>query len=97
MRYLRLILGIVLFLVFLGFAIKNSDTVVLRYFLGWEWHAALSLVLLVFFTAGAVLGVLAAMSTLQHRRRELAQLRRELHAARAAPQAQDAHPERQLL
>jgi len=37
------------------------------------------------------------MSTLYHRRRELAQLRRELHAARAAPPAQDAHPERQLL
>ena len=96
MRYLRLILGIVLFFVFLGFAIKNSDTVVVRYFLGWEWHAALSLVLLVFFTGGAVLGALAAMSTLYHRRRELAQLRRELHAARASP-AQDAHPERQLL
>jgi len=41
--------------------------------------------------------VLAAMSTLHHRRREVAQLRRELHAARSAPQAQDAHPERQLL
>ena len=97
MRYLRLILGIVLFFVFLGFAIKNSDTVVVRYFLGCEWHAALSLVLLVFFTGGAVLGVLAATSALYHRRRELAQLRRELHAARAAPHAQDGHPERQLL
>jgi putative membrane protein len=96
MRYLRSILWIFLFFFFLGFAIKNSDTVVVRYFLGWEWHAALSLVVLVFFVAGAVLGVLAGMTSLYHQRRELAQLRRELHAGGASPQPQDAHPGRQL-
>ena len=51
MRYLRWILRILLFLVLLGFAIKNTDPVVVRYFLGWEWHAPLTLVLLVFFAA----------------------------------------------
>jgi uncharacterized integral membrane protein len=97
MRYLRWILRVLLFLLLLGFAIKNTDTVVVRYFLGWEWHAPLSLVLLVLFVAGAVLGVLAGMAALYHQRRELAQLRRELHAGRAALQPQDAHPERRLL
>jgi len=97
MRYLRWILWILLFSFFFGFAIKNSDPVVVRYFLGWEWQAALSLVALVFFAAGAVLGVLAGMTSLYHQRRELAQLRRELHAGRASQQAQDAYPERQLL
>jgi lipopolysaccharide assembly protein A len=97
MRYLRWILWIFLFLFFLGFAIKNSDSVVVRSFLGWEWHSALSLVVLVSFVAGVVLGVLAGMTSLYHQRRELIQLRRELQTGRTAAQPQDADPERQLL
>ena len=78
MRYLRWILRILLFLVLFGFAIKNTDPVVVRYFLGWEWHAPLTLVLLVFFAAGAALGALAGVGWLYNQRRELLHLRREL-------------------
>ena len=47
MRYLRWIGRLVLFVVLLGFAIKNTDPVSVHYFLGWEWRAPLALVLLV--------------------------------------------------
>jgi lipopolysaccharide assembly protein A len=84
MRYLRWILRIALFLFLLGFAIKNTDPVVVRYFLGWEWRAPLTLVLLVFFAGGAGLGALAGVGWLYNQRRELLQLRRELRARHSA-------------
>jgi uncharacterized integral membrane protein len=65
-----------LFLLFLGFGLKNTEQVAVRYFLGHEWRAPLSLVLLVFFGAGAVLGVLASLGVAYRQRRELASLRR---------------------
>jgi putative membrane protein len=97
MRYLHWILRILLFVLLLGFAIKNTDPVVVRYFLGWEWHASLSLVLLVFFVAGAGLGVLAGATWAYHQRRELLQLRRELRARQPAAEPADRAPERRLL
>jgi uncharacterized integral membrane protein len=69
-RIARALVLVLLFLLFLGFALKNTEPVAVRYFLGYEWHAALSLVLLVFFGAGAVLGVA------YRQRRELVRLRR---------------------
>jgi lipopolysaccharide assembly protein A len=97
MRYLRWILRILLFAILLGFTIKNTDPVVVRYFLGWQWHAPLALVLLVFFVSGAVLGVLAGFTWLYDQRRELLQLRREQSARQGAPEPGHAPPERRSL
>ena len=70
--------GVALFLLLLGFAVKNSDSVPLRYFLGLEWHAPLVLMLLVFFTAGAALGIAASLMILVRQRREIVGLKREI-------------------
>jgi uncharacterized integral membrane protein len=70
--------GIVVFMALLGFAIKNTDSVALRYFLGLEWHAPLVFVLLVFFAAGTALGVMASLAILVRQRREILGLKREL-------------------
>ena len=78
MRYLRWIMRLLVLIVLLGFAIKNTDPVSVHYFLGWEWRAPLALVLLVFFVAGAALGVMAGAAWLYRHRREVMQLRREL-------------------
>ncbi len=50
MRYLIWSLRAVLFLLLLGFAVKNDQPVVLRYFFGYEWQTSLVVVLLCFFT-----------------------------------------------
>ncbi len=78
MRYLIWSLRAALFLLLLGFAVKNDQPVVLRYFFGYEWQTSLVVVLLCFFTVGAVIGLLAMLGTMFRQRRELAAIRREL-------------------
>jgi uncharacterized integral membrane protein len=78
MRYVLWIVKLVLFAVALTFAIKNTDPVAVRYFLGQEWRAPLIFVLLVFFCLGAGLGLSAALVQIMRQRREISQLRREL-------------------
>ena len=80
MRYLIWLLRAVLFVLLLGFAVKNDQPVVLKYFFGYEWQASLVVILLVFFTVGVLIGVLAMLSNIFRQRRELATLRHELQS-----------------
>jgi len=72
MRYISGLLRVFLFLLLLGFAAKNSETVTLRYYLGYEWQAPLVLVILVFFVLGAAIGVAACLGYLFRQRLQLA-------------------------
>jgi len=78
MRYLIWSLRAVLFLLLLGFALKNDQLVTLRYFFGYEWQTSLVVVLLCFFSAGVVIGLLAMLGMLYRQRRELSAAKREL-------------------
>ena len=78
MRYLNWILRAVLFIVLLGFAVKNDQPVTLRYFFGFEWQSSLVIVLLIFFAAGTAGGVLAMLTNVLQQRREIARLKRDI-------------------
>ena len=78
MRYVLLILKITLFAFMLTFAVKNTDAVAVRYFLGYEWRAPLIFVLLIVFCVGAALGLLGALGHIMRQRREISLLRREI-------------------
>lgn len=78
MTYLSWILRGILFLLLLGFAVKNDQPVALRYFLGYEWQSSFVVVLLVFFVSGAAVGVLAMLNTVLRQRREIAKLKRDI-------------------
>ena len=78
MKYLIWILRAFLFLILLSFAVKNDQAVVLSYFFGYEWHASLVLVLLLFFAAGTAIGMLATLGNLLRQRKEIAALKNEL-------------------
>jgi lipopolysaccharide assembly protein A len=78
MRVLAWTLRIILFLALFLLALKNTDTVTLRLYFEQAWQAPLILVLLVFFAAGAVVGVLATLTTVFRQRREISRLQREL-------------------
>ena len=79
--------GIAVFLVLLGFAVKNTEGVVVHYFLGLEWQAPLVFVLLVFFAAGVLLGLTASLAILVRQRREILGLKRELRGLTRSPVA----------
>jgi uncharacterized integral membrane protein len=75
-----LIVKIVLFLLLLGFAALNSDSVTLRYFLGMAWQAPLSLVILAAFAVGLLTGLLGCSLRLLRNQRELRTLRLQINS-----------------
>ena len=76
MRIVLLLLKTVLFLLMLGFAFRNTDSVVVHYFPGAQWQAPLVLVLLVFFGIGIAAGVTASLGVIVRQRREISRLKR---------------------
>ena len=89
MRYLVWLLRAVMFIVLLGFAVKNDQPVVLRYFFGYEWQASLVVILLLFFAVGVGIGVLAVLGNMFRQRREIAALKRELRLKNKLAEAGD--------
>jgi putative membrane protein len=85
MRYLSWIFRLLLFVLLFGFALKNSDPVVVRFYLGSHWEASLALVILVFFGIGVAAGVIACFAYIYRQRREILQLRKELRARPGPP------------
>ncbi len=86
MRYLSWILRLLLFVLLFGFALKNSDPVSVRFYLGSQWDASLALVVLVFFGIGAAAGVIACFAYIYRQRREILQLRKELRVRPVLPE-----------
>lgn len=80
MRFLTLFLGLVVFLLAVGFAVKNSEIVTVHYYLGYAWQAPLVVVLLVAFALGAAAGVAATLGLLVRQRRRIVKLERRLRA-----------------
>lgn len=72
------VLRVLLFLALFLFAIKNTETVTLRFWFDQSWQAPLVLLLLAFLAGGALLGVLACLARMFRQRREIARLKREL-------------------
>lgn len=84
MRFVLWIPGLLVFVMLLGFAAKNSEPVTVHFFLDLNWHVPLVLVMFIFFVGGVVLGITAALGTLFRQRREIGRLRRELGREDAA-------------
>ena len=77
MKILAWSLRLAFFLIFLVFAVQNTGPVSLRLLAGQVWQAPLVLVLLVFFAAGAVLGLSSLLGLIFRQRREIARLKRQ--------------------
>jgi len=76
MRVITWAIRIALFVVLLAFAAKNTEPVTLRFYFDLAWQAPLVALLLAFFAAGAVLGLIAMIGTYLSQRREIARLQR---------------------
>ena len=80
MRFFLWVLKLALFLLVLSFAVKNTDMVAVRYYLGYQWQAPLVLVLLAFFCLGVLVGIAASLAHMLRQRRDIVALRREMSA-----------------
>lgn len=91
MKFVSSIVGVILFILFFGFAMKNDHQVDLNFFLGYQLHGPLVLMLLAFFVAGAALGILAVTPTVFRHRRETTRHKTTIQAlqsvARTGPTA----------
>ena len=83
MRIVTRTAWLLLFLLLLAFAAKNTEPVALRFYFDLVWQAPLVLVLFAFFAVGALFGVLATVGSLLRQRRAVHRLQRE---ARERPQ-----------
>ena len=86
MRYISWALRILLFLLLFGFALKNTDPEVVRFYLDSQWQAPLAMVVLVLFGVGAFAGVAACLTHVYRQRREVLQLRKEVRAKATVPE-----------
>ncbi len=88
MKILFRICAAILFIVFFGFALKNTGEVALQFFMGYEIRGPLVLLLLGFFACGAVLGVLAMAPMVFRYRRETTKHRKTVITMEKDAQAQ---------
>jgi uncharacterized integral membrane protein len=92
MKFVSTIAGFILFVLFFGFALKNTQEVNLNFFLGYELRGPLVLMLLAFFIAGAALGILAMSPTVFRHRREASQHKNTVAALQNAAGTSVAQP-----
>jgi len=89
MKILFRIVAVILFIVFFGFALKNTQEVALRFFFDYEMRGPLVMLLLAFFTGGAALGILAMLPTVFRHRRELNRHKKTIANMEAGQAAQE--------
>jgi len=78
MRYFNWLLRISLFIVLLGFAVKNDQSVTLRFFFGYQWESSLVIVLFLFFSGGVIVGLLGMLASVFKLRREISRLKKDI-------------------
>jgi uncharacterized integral membrane protein len=85
MRFVTWAVRLTLFLLLAAFAAKNVEPVALRFYFDLALTAPLIVVLLGFFAAGALFGVLALVGTLLRQRREISNLKNPKAAVPVPP------------
>jgi uncharacterized integral membrane protein len=76
MKFLTWAIRLVIFLFLFAFALRNTDPVILHTLPGQDWQAPQVIILLVFFVAGALLGVFSPLGLVLRQRREISRLNR---------------------
>ena len=93
MKFISTIVGLILFVLFFGFALKNTQEVDLHFFLQYELRGPLVLMLLAFFVAGGAMAVLALTPTLFRQRRESTKHKSTIEALQSVARTSNAQPQ----
>ena len=76
MKLILTVIKIVLFVLVLAFAVKNTEVVAIRWYMDMEWRAPMVFVVLGAFAIGMVVGLLMTVGPFVRVRREVGKLRR---------------------
>jgi lipopolysaccharide assembly protein A len=91
MRILTWSIRLLLFVLVLALAAKNTEPVTVRFYFDFASQLPLAVALLVFLVAGVVLGLLASLRVVLRQRRTIAELQKSAkQAAAVAPPHVDA-------
>lgn len=93
MKLVSTLAGLILFILFFGFALKNTQEVDLHFFLNYELRGPLVLMLLAFFIAGAALGILAVTPTVFRHRRETSKHKNTIQALQSVARTSSTQPQ----
>jgi uncharacterized integral membrane protein len=69
---------LIIFAFLLVFSVRNTEPITLRFLLDYVWEAPQVIVLLAFFTGGAILGVLSVVGVIFRQRFEISRLKRDI-------------------
>jgi lipopolysaccharide assembly protein A len=83
MRAIAWFVRIVVFLLLLGFALQNTEPVIINFYLGYFLEAPLVAILLGVLLIGCLIGALLVLPSLLRVRREVSRLRREVASKQA--------------
>lgn len=93
MKFVSTLIGLIVFILFFGFALKNTQEVNLHFFLNYELRGPLVLMLLGSFVDGASLGVLALTPTVFRYRRAATKHKSAIDALQAVAGKGTAQPQ----
>lgn len=86
MKIISKVFTLLLFILFLGFALKNTDPATLHFYLGYAFSGPLVVILLIFLVVGIILGILMTLPTLfryrmrmKHAQKESALAQQTMH------------------
>ncbi|HEY2336252.1 MAG TPA: LapA family protein [Burkholderiales bacterium] len=85
MRVVTWTIRLAVFLLLAAFAAKNADPVTLRFYFDLAFTAPLVVLLLGFFAAGALFGMLALLGTVLRQRRDMGALKRQAATTTIVP------------
>jgi uncharacterized integral membrane protein len=85
MRVVTWTIRLAVFLLLAAFAAKNADPVTLRFYFDLAFTAPLVVLLLGFFVAGALFGMLALVGTVLRQRRDIGALKRQAATTTIVP------------
>ncbi|MDL2283701.1 LapA family protein [Oxalobacter sp. OttesenSCG-928-P03] len=80
MKLVSRIVAILLFILFFGLAVKNTQETTLYFFFGYEMRGPLVLLLLGFFASGSILSILGMTPMIFRGKRELSRKRKLIEA-----------------
>jgi len=85
MRVVTWTIRLAVFLLLAAFAAKNAEPVALRFYFDLAFTAQLVVLLLGFFVAGALFGMLALLGTVLRQRRDIGALKRQAATTTVVP------------